>query len=1109
MKIQDIKHSDSIIIELVSEKDIIVKDNTPIKIIQKNDEILLVPYNNEFQGFEVKGKDKKNQEIIDKIIKRNLPKLAYIISKGNNRNIILGIKGFADEKPMDLSLGVNEEFINKAKKIMKFDNIRNPEIGLNENFIIKLNGINYCVIGMNVNSDDEDYMNGFIISGKSGYIHIKQSIENEKKYFVANKISSKINFQKYKFYLVKGKIEFVNATEMEKARIETLACIKDIGSLSESYLNSWEKYGKIEQELILEKVKKAGVIKYINCEYSPNRNMYRLDIDEKCDLEKFSNEIDANSSITLFNNNPAELINSQLSIETYKSFAKEDKNRINCILGDKIRAKEYRIFIKPTDIDTKPPSSGYIIISLDGDMSRFERRKDARDKIMTAQSFMPHLAAILEGRSVPRAKRSRIEPLSPAVKEDIFPINDPTIKQREAIEIALNTPDIAIIQGPPGTGKTTVILGILKRLNEISDSSDGIFGKNLISAFQHDAVINAVERIEMLGLPAVKIGRKSGEGNDEPEVIEQVVENWISNKEKILCQKYKDIIKDGYLEKFDNIHNNYLYSANTLENTIKLLEEVKFLVSNRINEKLNDKLNNLLNDLRKSKKIENSSSVNEMIKIIQGIPYRKESINDNGKRKLRSIKSLLELDEEFEFDEEIEIIDNIIKNFTGDKEQLDTLRLVRKKILLELMPKENIFSTPKQHEEVLNIFSELSDELRKRHASTINGENQVLMEYISAFENNPLAIRNAVLEYVSVLGATNQQAKGKTIQNLKGESMYYDNVLVDEAARSNPLDLFIPMALAKDRIILVGDHRQLPHIVDEKILSDIEKNLNNDSDSSLVKKIQDNIKHSMFEHLFVTLKELEKKDGIKRTVTLDKQYRTHPVLGDFVSKNFYEKHGETHIESPLPAKYFDHKISGLESKACVWMDVPLSEGEEKRSLSGSKYRPIEAKRIVEHLKNIIDQDITKEMSFGIITFYSEQVNVIYEEMVKVGMATKNDNNMYEIFTKYSQGEKNGKKIEKLRIGTVDSFQGMEFDVVYLSTVRSNNLPSITEKQRRAKYGFLSYENRLCVSMSRQKKLLIVAGDSGMIHDINAEKAIQPLINYYNLCKNQEEYGAII
>lgn len=1109
MKIQDIKHSDSNIIEIISDKDIIAKDKIPVKIVEKNDVTLLIPYNNEFQGFEVRGKDKKNQEILDKLMKRNLPRLVTIISISDKRNIILETKGFSDEKPMDLSLGVNDEFINKAKKLMKFDNIRHPEIGLNENFIIKINEINYCVIGVNVNSDDDNYIKGFVISGKTGYIHIKQYIEDEKKYFIADKISSKINSQNYKFYLVKGLIKFINATAMERARIETLACIQDIGSSVESYLNSWEEYGKIEQELIFEKAKKAGVVKYINCEYSPNRGMYRLDVDESCDLKEFASEIEDNSPLTLFNNDPSDLINSQLSVEAYKLFAKADKDRVNCNVGGKIRINEHRIFIKPNDIESRPPSSGYIIISLDGDMSRFERRKDARDKIMTAQSYMPHLAAILEGKSVPRSKRNRIEPLSPAVKEDIFPINDPTIKQREAIEIALNTPDIAIIQGPPGTGKTTVILGILKRLNEISDSSDGMFGKNLVSAFQHDAVINAVERIEMLGLPAVKIGKRSGEGNDEPEVIEQVVENWAATKEKILQQKHKSIIKDGYLEKFDNIHNNYLYSANTLENTIKLVGEVKTLVGNRIKEDMSDKLDTLLNDLKRNRQGEDSSSINEMIKLIHGIPYTIEALNDNGKRILKNIKLLLELDEEGRFIEEIRVIGNIIKNFNGDKGQLEDLRVLRKKILLELTPKENIFSTPKQHEEVLNIFSELSDELRKQYASTIDGENQVLMDYISSFENNPLAIRNAVLEYVSVLGATNQQAKGKTIQSLKGESMYYDNVLVDEAARSNPLDLFIPMALAKDRIILVGDHRQLPHIVDDKILKDIEKNVDSNADSTLAKKVQDNIKQSMFEHLFVTLKKLEKKDGIKRTVTLDKQYRTHPILGDFVSKNFYEKHGETHIESPLSAKHFNHQISGLEHKACVWMDIPLSSGEEKKSVSGSKFRPIEAQKIAAHLKRIIEEENTKEMSFGIITFYSDQVKTIYEELVKVGIATKNENNSYEIFTKYRDGEKDGKKFEKLRIGTVDSFQGMEFDVVYLSTVRSNSLPSITEKQRRAKFGFLSYENRLCVSMSRQKKLLIVAGDSGMIHDVNAEKAIQPLINYYNLCKNEEDYGAII
>jgi len=45
----------------------------------------------------------------------------------------------------------------------------------------------------------------------------------------------------------------------------------------------------------------------------------------------------------------------------------------------------------------------------------------------------------------------------------------------------------------------------------------------------------------------------------------------------------------------------------------------------------------------------------------------------------------------------------------------------------------------------------------------------------------------------------------------------YDTVVVDEAARANPLDLFIPLAKAKRRIILVGDHRQLPHIIDREL----------------------------------------------------------------------------------------------------------------------------------------------------------------------------------------------------------------------------------------------------------------------------------------------------
>ena len=106
----------------------------------------------------------------------------------------------------------------------------------------------------------------------------------------------------------------------------------------------------------------------------------------------------------------------------------------------------------------------------------------------------------------------------------------------------------------------------------------------------------------------------------------------------------------------------------------------------------------------------------------------------------------------------------------------------------------------------------------------------------------------------------------------------------------------------------------------------------------------DFVKKSMFEYLFNRLKKLEEKDGIKRTVTLDAQYRTHPILGDFASRNFYNQYNEGY-RSPLAAKYFSQKLKGIEDKAAVWFDVPNSRGpegyrwwEEMAKYRGRSYR---------------------------------------------------------------------------------------------------------------------------------------------------------------------------
>jgi hypothetical protein len=51
------------------------------------------------------------------------------------------------------------------------------------------------------------------------------------------------------------------------------------------------------------------------------------------------------------------------------------------------------------------------------------------------------------------------------------------------------------------------------------------------------------------------------------------------------------------------------------------------------------------------------------------------------------------------------------------------------------------------------------------------------------------------------------------------------------------------------------------------------------------------------------------------------------------------------------------------------------------------------------------------------------------------------------------------------------------------------------------------ENRLCVAMSRQQRLLIAAGDLGMVKTETAPQAIRELVNFYQLC--QQPYGKII
>ncbi len=746
--------------------------------------------------------------------------------------------------------------------------------------------------------------------------------------------------------------------------------------------------------------------------------------------------------------------------------------------------------------------SGYIFMSTQGDEQRLHRREIAREKIENLTNPMPNLAAILEGKSVSKPRKKHLDALTEHVNG----------KQRLAIEIALNTPDIALIQGPPGTGKTTVITAILKRLNEEADAAGGMFGRNLVTAFQHDAVQNAIDRIEILGLPAIKFGKKYSDIDDNSADINSTIQNWINEKIVDMNMKHHKVLEKKYLTDYNKIFTNYMYSAKTVDQTIVILEEVRELLSEHLSIDLLNQLNAHIRDLKYKTRGKNDAAIAALSRCIRRIPINKDAFSDDGKGNIHFAIMMLKRQSNPEFENAVNELERMeeCKNY-----DFALLRKIRKSLLVQMIPKEKIFTEQGKKDEITSLLANISEYLLEQIENGKQGEDLVLLQYMQTLEENPLAVKNAILEYSSVNGATNQQVMRKEISMLKGGDIVYDNVLVDEAARSNPLDLFIPLSVARDRIILVGDHRQLPHMVDEQIVSELEKETERSGDLASV--VQQKIKESMFEQLFEKLKILEKADGITRTITLNKQYRMHPVLGKFINDNFYEKYSQSErvengIEKP---EDFAHNLPGIENKACIWLNVPFKAGREKSDQS--KSRDAEAVMIAKHLKEMLDSEEGKKYKFGIITFYREQVNRIYEALSapEIGIFVKDESDHYVLSSDYWNG-KYGSEREYIKIGTVDAFQGMEFDFVYLSIVRSNDYKISSEgtkmevsKAMQRKYGFLMYENRLCVAMSRQKKALICAGDKEILNGDMAEQAIPSLIEFYKLCSREDKYGKII
>lgn len=315
----------------------------------------------------------------------------------------------------------------------------------------------------------------------------------------------------------------------------------------------------------------------------------------------------------------------------------------------------------------------------------------------------------------------------------------------------------------------------------------------------------------------------------------------------------------------------------------------------------------------------------------------------------------------------------------------------------------------------------------------------------------------------------------------------FDIIIMDEASKATPPELALPVLYGKKSII-VGDHRQLPPMIDGEEIKDL---LISIGEKELAKTLsQKEFETSQFERLFLNIDE-----SIKGT--FDTQYRMHPAINEAISQ-FYKDDGGLICGLPLEETYhksfekWDSRYHGLKfnnlitpETHTIWINVKTPEIQE--GTSRVNFGEIEAiDNILSILKNCegkneydnwLSNQSQEEKQIGLISFYGKQISNL-ENMLLL-----KHNDLYK-----GKGKVNDKR-NLVRLSTVDRFQGMERNIIIVSMVRSNKISTSQNQQpdyelygnlgyrKQESLGFAESPNRLNVALSRARRLLIIVGNS--------------------------------
>ena len=316
------------------------------------------------------------------------------------------------------------------------------------------------------------------------------------------------------------------------------------------------------------------------------------------------------------------------------------------------------------------------------------------------------------------------------------------------------------------------------------------------------------------------------------------------------------------------------------------------------------------------------------------------------------------------------------------------------------------------------------------------------------------SIKSTIADARIVVATTSTMNSNAALFNIK----HFDLAIIDEASQILEPNIIGLLTVrhaerrAIDRFILIGDHKQLPAVVQQ---IDAEVVVENET----LKAIHLNsCANSLFERLILTERAAGRTDFIG---TLHKQGRMHPDIADFANRKFYAREqlecvplahqleqtlnyneaSEDETDDVLKA----HRMIFIPSKPCRQLNI------------SEKVNTGEARIITDLLRRLhrqLGNNFDPQKSVGVIVPYRNQIAMIRKEIEKLGIP----------------------ELEEISIDTVERYQGSQRDIIlYSFTIQSRYQLDFLTANTFYEDG-QPIDRKLNVAITRARKQLILTGN---------------------------------